>query len=75
MTKRVEITEDELALILQALEDAAFYRDTRSRVLKSAAKRGSRRSLSSPAGPTATDVHQGRAQVYAALAVNLKTRR
>ena len=34
-----EITESDLALILEALDDAAFYRDTRARALKSAVKK------------------------------------
>ena len=33
------ITDEELALILEALDDAAFYRDSRSHVLRSAKRR------------------------------------
>ena len=36
MTDRAQITDEELALILEALDDAAFYRDSRSHVLRSA---------------------------------------
>jgi len=39
----VEITPDELELILAALEDATVFRDSRSRVLDSAARRSARR--------------------------------
>jgi hypothetical protein len=77
MTRKVEITPSELALILEALDDAAYYRDSRSRVLKGAVKRSSRRLLLSPASliPTdessATDVHRRKAQAYGALAIKL----
>ena len=45
MTKRVEITPEDLALILEALNDAAYYRDARSRVLKSAVRKRGGRSI------------------------------
>ena len=70
MTERVEITRTELALILEALDDAAYYRGSRSRVLKGAARRRNRRSPSSPTPPTitmdlegtATEIHRRKAQ-------------
>ncbi|MDQ6721443.1 MAG: hypothetical protein M3003_11705 [Candidatus Dormibacteraeota bacterium] len=79
MTKKVEIAGPDLALILEALDDAAFYRDARSRVLKSAVKRAGRRSPVSPTSPpmgdivdAATDVHRQRSQAYTALATKLR---
>jgi len=79
MTKKVEIAEPELALILEALDDAAFYRDARSRVLKSAVKRAGRRSSVSSTSPptadsdsTAADVHRRQSQAYTALATKLR---
>lgn len=79
MTRGVEITEADLALILEALDDAAFYRDARSHVLKSAVKRGSRRSpvSSESAAPAdsegpAGDVHRRQSQAYSALAARLR---
>ena len=83
MRKPVEITSAELALILDALEDAAFYRDTRSRVLKAAMRRSSRRSLPTPTsrtsssdseGPTEPEDHVAKAQAYTALATQLIAR-
>lgn len=71
MADRVEITHEELALMLEALEDAAFYRDSRSHVLKSAAKRSARRSTLD-AGGADPDVHRRKAQDYTALAVRLR---
>ncbi|HEY3195088.1 MAG TPA: hypothetical protein VGK42_07625 [Candidatus Dormibacteraeota bacterium] len=75
-----EITESELALILEALDDAAFYRDTRSRVLKSAVNKRNRRSSSSENQLTnatnqeaaGADIHRGKAQAYEALGIKLR---
>ncbi|TMD35037.1 MAG: hypothetical protein E6I95_04525 [Chloroflexi bacterium] len=75
MTDRAQITYEELALILEALDDAAFYRDSRSHVLRSAKRRTLRSH--SPAidgeggGP---DVHQSKAKAYAALAIELRNK-
>lgn len=79
MPKNVEITGTDLALILEALDDAAFYRDARSHVLKSAVKKGSRRSPPSSTSPPmadsesgATDVHRRQSHAYTALAIKLR---
>ncbi|GEM_PF-5730783 len=62
MKKAVEITDAELALILDALGDATFYRDTRARVLKMAVRRAARR------GPrTDNDKEDHQAKARAAL--------
>lgn len=72
MTKPVEITREQLALILEALDDAAYYRDARSRVLKSAMRKRSGRSITTDVVGAAGDVHQRQAQAYGALAIKLK---
>jgi hypothetical protein len=77
MTEPVAITQQELALILEALDDAAFYRDARSRVLQSAARRN-RRSSPTPVTSAEPEVsldaelHKRKAQAYGALALKLK---
>jgi len=66
-----EINRDELELILEALDDASFYRDARSHVLKTAVKRASRRSAHIP--ETDSGVHRVKADAYRALAVKLRS--
>ncbi len=66
MRKPVELTAEELALLVEALQDAAFYRDTRSHVLRSAVrKRGG--------APEGRDEHRAKARAYQALALRLKS--
>jgi hypothetical protein len=75
MSELVEISRSELELILEALDDAAFYRETRSRVLQSAARKLSRRSAIAPAGadgPSDAEGHRRKSQAYGALAAKLK---
>jgi len=63
--KAVELTAEEVALLVEALQDAAFYRDTRSHVLRSAVrKRGG--------APEERDEHRAKARAYEALALRLK---
>ena len=75
MTDRAQIPDEELALILEALDDAAFYRDSRSHVLRSAKRRTLRSH--SPAidgeggGP---DVHRSKAKADAALEIELRNK-
>jgi len=69
-----EITRDELALVLEALDDASFYRDARSHVLKSAVKRAGRRLAHEPEVDPG-DVHRSKATAYRALAVRLRSAR
>ena len=38
MTGRVELTEDEVAVVVEALQDAMFFRDARSRIPKMSAE-------------------------------------
>lgn len=69
MTKRVELSDEELTLLLDALEEAAFFRDARSRVVDSAVRRQARRR--DPAGvPSRSetgDEHRDRMAAYQAL--------
>jgi hypothetical protein len=78
MTARAQITDEELALILEALDDASCYRDSRYHVLRSAVKR---RSLRAPSSSITIDaegggpeVHQRKARAYAALAVERRNK-
>jgi hypothetical protein len=74
-SKKVEFTDGELALMLEALEDAAYFRETRSRVVKRAVKRRTERFGSSPVGTegrTSGDVDRDRAKAFQALAIKLR---
>jgi hypothetical protein len=71
----IELSQDEVALLLQALEDAVAYRDARSHVVQSAVRRRERRAggssrLESDAGAD----HRDRVRAYEALALKLRTR-
>ncbi|HSP08873.1 MAG TPA: hypothetical protein VLU92_04685 [Candidatus Dormibacteraeota bacterium] len=70
MTEPVALSQDDLALVLEALEDAAFYRDTRSRVLGSAVRRSRRPSGVESGGDV--ELHKRQAQAYWALALKLR---
>jgi hypothetical protein len=73
MTRAVEFTDEELALLLEALEDAAVYRDARSHVLQSAVRRRDRRrAIGSPADSDVGADHRRKALAYEALALKLK---
>jgi hypothetical protein len=76
VAERVAITREELALILEALDDAAFYRDARSRVLKSATRKrrllASSPTIADPEGSADVERHRRQTQAYAALATRLK---
>jgi len=65
----VELSREEWALVLEALEEAAFYRDSRSRVVRSAARR-SDRGLARKADAGGTD--RRKARMFEALALKLK---
>jgi len=74
VTKRVELSDEELTLLLDALEEAAFFRDARSRVIDSAVRRQARRR--DPAGvPSQSetgDEHRDRMAAYQALRTKLR---
>jgi hypothetical protein len=67
----VELSDEEVALIVGALEEAAFFRDARSRVVASAVRKQSRRAgTSAPAD--GGEEHRRKAHDYQALASKLK---
>ncbi|HET7419609.1 MAG TPA: hypothetical protein VFL27_04445 [Candidatus Dormibacteraeota bacterium] len=70
-----EVSDDELTLILEALEDAAVYRDARSRVLDSAVRRQARRKGAPPTARPAEDASREQARAYLDLALKLKAAR
>jgi hypothetical protein len=69
----IELTDEELVLLLEALEEAAFFRDARSNIVRAAVRRRDRR-LGSPETRTGEvgDEHQRKAQAYQALASRLR---
>lgn len=72
----MDLTSEELALVIEALEAAAMWQDARSRVIDSAARRSARRYPDRAAEPAAgRDAGRGKAQEYAELAALLKRRR
>lgn len=78
MTAPASLTQEDLATVLLALDDAAFYRETRSRVLESAVRRARRpaaipRAAEAGAGSD-VELHKRQAQAYRALAVKLGKR-
>ena len=68
MADPIQITRDELDLILDALGDAVFYRDARSHVLRGAVRR---RGGAADAGHE----HRRQARAYEELAAPLRKRR
>ena len=69
----MEIDEADLALIIEALEEAAMFHNARSRVIDTAARRSARRFPGRAAEPGAgREEDRRKAQDYAALAARLK---
>jgi hypothetical protein len=75
LSEPVEITRADLALLVQALEDAAFFREARSRVLQTAHRRAKREPLGPSAGSDDREAHRRKADAYLALAAKLKATR
>lgn len=73
MNEEIQISRSDLALILEALEEAAFFQDARSRVVDTAARR-SRRKFPSRLPEPGGDQEAGRrkAREYVALAERLR---
>ena len=72
----MQVSESDLELIIQALDEAAMWQDARSRVIDTAARRSARRfpgRASDPGG--GRDADRQKARDYAALAVKLKALR
>ncbi len=69
----MQVSESDLALIIQALEEAAMWQDARSRVIDTAARRSARRFPGRAAEPaTGRDADRQKARDYAALAARLR---
>ena len=74
MNESIEVTDAELTLILEALEDAVFFRDARSRVLDSAARRSSRRfPARGEQQGGAADADRRKVREYTELAARLRS--
>ena len=72
----IELTDEELVLLLEALEEVTFFRDARSNVVRAAVRRRDRR-LGSPETRTGEvdDEHQRKASDYQALAAKVTRHR
>jgi len=69
----MELNEDDLALIVEALEEAAMWQDARSRVIDTAARRSARRYPGRAADPGASrEADRQKAKQYAELAARLR---
>jgi hypothetical protein len=74
VAKRIELSDAELALLLDSLEEAAFFRDARSRVVDSAVRRQARRRdpAGVPSRSDSGDEHRDRMAAYQALRAKLR---
>jgi hypothetical protein len=73
MAESIEISRADLDLILEALEEAAFFHDARSRVVDTAARRSRRKFPSRLPEPAAEhDTGRQKALEYVALAGKLR---
>ena len=71
----IELSEGDVHLLLQALEDAVAYRDARSHVLKSAIRRRERQITGSSRRDSDAGVeHRDRVRAYEELARKLRRR-
>ena len=71
----MEVSDSDLALIIQALEEAAMWQDARSRVIDTASRRSARRYPGRAVDPgAARESDRQKAREYAALATRLKAR-
>ena len=72
----MDVNDDDLSLIIEALEAASMWHDARSRVIDTAARRSARRYPGRAAGPgEARDADRQKAKAYAELAARLRNRR
>jgi hypothetical protein len=63
-----ELTPHELELVLQALDDGAFFRESRASAMERVARKGRRGTSEAPVG----DADKQRARDYNALAARLR---
>jgi len=69
----MDLSDSEIALIVQALEEAAMWQDARSRVIDTAARRSSRRYPGRAVEPGASrEADRKKAKDYAELAARLR---
>ena len=72
----MDISDADVAIIIDALEEAAMWQDARSRVIDTAARRSARRVPGRAADPGAGRAgDREKAKAYADLAARLKARR
>jgi len=72
----VDVNEDDLSLIIEALEASSMWHDARSRVIDTAARRSAGRYPGRAAEPgAAREADRQRAKAYAELAARLRNRR
>jgi hypothetical protein len=63
-----ELSPEELRLVLQALEDAAFFRESRASAMERVARKGRRGIVEAPVG----EADKQRSRDYMALIVRLR---
>jgi hypothetical protein len=69
----MEIEPSDLALIIEALEEAAMFHDARSRVIDTAARKSARRFPGRAVDPGASrEADRNKAKEYAELAAKLR---
>lgn len=72
----MDLSQAELDLVIEALEEAAMFHDARSRVIDTAARRSARRYPGRALDPGASrEADREKARAYAALAARLKSDR
>jgi hypothetical protein len=74
-SRKVQLTDGDLALVLEALDDAAYFREARSRVVKAAVKRRMQRFGSARVGTEGAPsgaVDRDKAKAFQALAIKLR---
>lgn len=75
MSHRIELYDEEIALLLQALEDAITYRDARLHVVQSAVRRRDRRlQVGSGRESDAGGAHRKMVRDYEQIALKLRNR-
>ena len=67
----LQLTDDDLATIVRALEDAAFFRESRALAMVRVAAKGRRGTSEAPVG----EADRAKSRDYLALAVRLRKKR
>lgn len=72
----MDVSDDDLSLIIEALEAASMWHDARSRVIDAAARRSAKRFPGRAVNPGAErEADRQKAKDYAELAARLRNRR